>query len=129
VVVLVPALVVTVTSTVPVPDGAVAVILVAFVTVNGAAFTPKFTALTLVKFVPVMITIEPPEPGPDVGFNPVTVGTGFGVQLARPAARSATIATTNAQREERGRETAATRRTLLILDRPPQHSGTGRHGT
>ena len=47
--------VVTVTSTVPVPAGAFAVILVALFTVNVvAAVAPNFTALAPVKFVPVM---------------------------------------------------------------------------
>jgi hypothetical protein len=117
---LVATLVVTVTSTVPAPDGAVAVMLVESVTLNGALFVPNCTALTLVKLVPVMITMDPPVLGPDVGLRPLIVGAFFGVQLANPAPRSAMITTTNAPRAERDRDRnrAVSRRTILILDRP-----------
>jgi hypothetical protein len=54
---LVPPGVTTVTSTVPVPVGTVAVMEVELVTVNVEAVLPKLTALAPVKFVPVT-TIE-----------------------------------------------------------------------
>ncbi len=73
--------VVTVTSTVPVPAGDVAVIWVAELTVNPAAgVAPKFTALAPVKLVPVIVTDVPPPVGPDVGESEVTVG-GAGVTV------------------------------------------------
>ena len=60
---LVPPEVVTVTSTVPVPAGTVAVMLVALLTVNVAAGAgPKLTALAPVKFVPVTTTEVRVEP-------------------------------------------------------------------
>ncbi len=67
--------VVTLTSTVPVPAGEVAVICVALLTVNEpAALPPKLTALAPEKFVPVMVTPVPPAAGPVFGLTPVTVG-------------------------------------------------------
>ena len=72
---LVPPGVVTVTSTVPVPAGDVAVILVELTTVKVvAASVPKCTAVAPVKAVPVMVTEVPPAVGPEVGLTPVTVG-------------------------------------------------------
>ena len=48
-------------STVPVPGGAVAVMLVALLTVKPvAAEAPKFTPVVPMKFVPVMLTAVPP---------------------------------------------------------------------
>jgi hypothetical protein len=65
---LVPAGVVIVTSTVPVPAGDVAVICVAEFTVKlAAAVAPKFTAVAPVKPVPVIVTDVPPAAGPEVG--------------------------------------------------------------
>ena len=74
--VLVPPVVVTVTSTVPaVPAGAVAVMLVALLTVNAvAAVPPKLTALAPVRLVPVIVTMVPPAVGPEDGLIVVTVG-------------------------------------------------------
>ena len=67
--------VVTRTSTVPVPAGAVAVICVALLNVKLlAAVPPKLTAVTPPKFVPLMVTLLPPVAGPDVGEMLVTVG-------------------------------------------------------
>ena len=67
--------VVTVTSTVPVPAGDVAVIWVAELTVKPVAgVAPKFTALAPVKLVPVIVTVVPPPVGPAVGERDVTVG-------------------------------------------------------
>ena len=78
----VPAPVVTVTSTVPAPAGDVATIEVAELTVKFVApVTPKFTAVTPVKPVPVMVTVVPPIAGPDVGKIELTVGGGAGTQL------------------------------------------------
>ena len=77
VVALGPPAVVTVISTVPaLSAGAVAVMLVALVTVKlGAFVVPKLTAVALVKPVPVIVTLVPPALGPDAGLTPVTVGT------------------------------------------------------
>lgn len=76
VVALVPALVVTVTSTTPaVSAGAFAVIVVAEVTVKDDALTlPKCTAVAPVKPVPEIVTEVPPVVGPLFGVTPVTVG-------------------------------------------------------
>ncbi|KRB26618.1 hypothetical protein ASD94_14070 [Acidovorax sp. Root70] len=72
---LVPPVVVTRTSTVPVPAGAVAVICVAEFTVKPVAgAAPKLTAVAPVKFVPVMVTDVPPPVGPAVGEIDVTAG-------------------------------------------------------
>jgi hypothetical protein len=74
--------VVTVTSTVPtVPAGAVAVMLVALLTVNAAGFAPKSTAVAPVKVVPVTVTLVVPVLCPEVGLTPVTVGAGAGVYV------------------------------------------------
>jgi len=65
-------------STVPVPLGAVAVIVVGETTVNAdAAVPPKVTAVAALKFDPAMLTIVPPAPGPDVGLIDVTAGAGI----------------------------------------------------
>jgi hypothetical protein len=67
--------VVTVTSTVPLPGGAVAVIEVGPLTVNDVAgVPPNDTAVTPVNPVPVMITLVPPATGPLLGETLVTVG-------------------------------------------------------
>ena len=74
----VPPAVVTLTSTVPVPAGEVAVIEVAELTVKPvAAVAPKFTAVAPVKLVPVIVTVVPPAVGPAVGEIEVTVGVGI----------------------------------------------------
>jgi hypothetical protein len=66
--------VVTVTLTVPVPTGDVAVIEVALLTVKDAALpAPKSTVLAPVKLAPVIATREPL--GPESGVTPVTTGT------------------------------------------------------
>ena len=71
----VPPAVVTVTSTVPVPAGLVAVIVVPLTTVTPvAAEVPKFTAVALPKSVPEMVTDVPPDGGPKLGKIPVTAG-------------------------------------------------------
>ena len=71
----VPPAVVTLTSTVPVPAGEVAVIDVAELTVKlVAAVAPNVTNVAPVKPVPVMVTVVPPAAGPDVGEIDATVG-------------------------------------------------------
>ncbi|CAM3245069.1 hypothetical protein JANLI_04620 [Janthinobacterium lividum] len=73
---LVPPVVVTRTSTVPVPLGAVAVICVALLTVKPlAAVAPNVTAVVLLKPVPVMMTLVPPVAGPAVGEMLLTAGS------------------------------------------------------
>ena len=67
----------TVTFTVPVPGGEVAVTLVAdmpFTLVADAV--PKCTAVGLLRLVPVIVTEVPPEAGPEVGEMAVIVGAG-----------------------------------------------------
>lgn len=68
--------VVTVTSTDPADSaGEVAVTWVAEFTVKlVAAVVPNFTALAPVKLVPVMVTLVPPDVGPEEGLTAVTVG-------------------------------------------------------
>jgi hypothetical protein len=62
---------------VPLPAGEVAVIEVAEFTVKLAAFAaPNFTAVALVKAVPVFVTEVAPSAGPDVGEFEVTAGAG-----------------------------------------------------
>jgi hypothetical protein len=75
---LVPPLVVTVMSTVPVPTGEVACIVVAELTVwPVAAVVPKRTVVEFItKPVPVMSTFVPPATGPAAGDKEVTVGKG-----------------------------------------------------
>ena len=73
-VVLVPAEVPTVTSTVPVPPGDEAVIVVALTIVKATPALPKRTLLAPAKFVPVIVTAVPPPVGPLFGLTPVTVG-------------------------------------------------------
>ena len=70
---------VTVTFTVPVPDGEVAV-----TSVDDMSFTlvadavPKCTAVGLLRLVPVIVTEVPPEAGPEVGDMEVIKGAGSG---------------------------------------------------
>ena len=72
---LVPAGVVTRTSTVPVPAGAVATILPADDTENDeAALVPNLTALAPLKALPVIVTLVPPTAGPLVGLRPAMAG-------------------------------------------------------
>ena len=72
---LVPPGVVTVTSTVPDPGGDVAVICEELTTVTFVApFAPKSTAVAPVRFVPVIVTLVPPEAGPEEGLIAVIVG-------------------------------------------------------
>lgn len=72
---LVPTAVVTVMSTTPDPAGEVAVIFVALLTVNeAAAAAPNLTALAPGNPVPVIVTVVPPEAGPEAGLIDVTAG-------------------------------------------------------
>jgi hypothetical protein len=72
---LVPPGVVTVTLTVPVPAGDVAVIVVALVTLKLVAVVePNLTVEAPVKLVPVIVTPVPPLVGPVLGFTEVTAG-------------------------------------------------------
>jgi hypothetical protein len=67
--------VVTVTSTVPLPAGVVAVIAVSELTVKlTAEAVPKRTAVEPVKPVPVIVTVVPALVGPAFGLTPVTAG-------------------------------------------------------
>jgi hypothetical protein len=73
---LVPPDVVTITSTVPVPAGEVAVIEVGELTVKLIAFwEPNLTAETSLKLPPLIVTLVPPAAGPLLGLTPATVGT------------------------------------------------------
>ena len=66
---------VTVISTMPVPAGLTAVIVVLLTTAKlVAAIEPKSTALAPVKLVPVIVTVVPPPTGPLVGLIEVIVG-------------------------------------------------------
>lgn len=66
----VPPLVVTLTGTVPVPGGEIAVIVLSLFTVNCAVAVPKSTFSAFVKPDPEMVTVVPPLAGPDVGVIP-----------------------------------------------------------
>jgi hypothetical protein len=70
----VPPTVVTVTSTVPTPAGAVAVIEVDELTVIVAGVPPKLTAVAPPRSVPVIVTVVPPPRGPVFGEIDVTAG-------------------------------------------------------
>jgi hypothetical protein len=75
----VPRAVVTVTSTVPADlAGDMAVMEVAELTVNEVTVVvPNFTAETLIRLVPVMVTLVPPAFGPKLGLTPVTVAASW----------------------------------------------------
>ena len=69
--------VVTVTSTVPAPDGEVTVIDVAESAVTVPAVVPNLTVVAFVRLVPVTVTLVPPATGPTLGLTAVTVGAGM----------------------------------------------------
>jgi len=71
---LVPPGVVTVTSTVSLPAGEVAVICSSRVNRGVTEDPPKRTAMAPEKLVPVIVTMVPPDAGPEPGEIPVTVG-------------------------------------------------------
>jgi hypothetical protein len=82
----VPSGVVTVTSTVPVPAGLFAVIVVSLTrTTPEAGVVPKSTAVAPVKPVPVIVTGVPPAVVPLVGLRPVTAGAAAVVKVNRSA--------------------------------------------
>jgi len=70
----VPLGVTTVTSTVPLPGGLVAVISVPELPVITALTSPKSTAVASVKPLPVMVTLSPPAAVPVTGEIAVTCG-------------------------------------------------------
>ncbi|GAB2769392.1 hypothetical protein GCM10027072_80240 [Streptomyces bullii] len=83
---LVPWLVVTVTFTVPVPDGLTAVICVLLLTVKEVAFLlPKRTAVAPVNPVPDTVTVVPPEADPWLGLTEETTGATMLVNSFREA--------------------------------------------
>lgn len=65
----------TVTSTVPLPGGLVAVISVSETTVIAAPEPPNSTFVAPVKPLPVMVTLSPPAPVPLAGEIAVTCGS------------------------------------------------------
>lgn len=69
-----PPAVVTETATLPAPEGAVAVILVAVFVTMVPASDPNFTELALVRLVPSIVTLKPPITGPLVGETDVMEG-------------------------------------------------------
>ena len=78
---LVSPLMITVTSTSPLPAGLVAVQVVVAQLTPVAGTPPKATRVVpavVLKFVPLIVTTVPPAAGPLVGLIPVTVGTGGG---------------------------------------------------
>ena len=77
-----PAGVVTVTFTTPVPAGLSAVTLVSLITLTFVAGTvPKSTPVAPVKPVPVIVTRVPPDGEPLVGLMSVTVGAATAVYV------------------------------------------------
>lgn len=71
----VPAGLVTVTSTAPVPGGETAVTEVSLVMVTCVAdVDPKRTAVAATRLAPVMVTLVPPPAGPEAGLIEVTAG-------------------------------------------------------
>ena len=70
--------VVTVTSTVPVPGGAVALIWVGPSTLMSVAgVLPNSTSVAPERSVPVIVTLVPPAAGPWSGSTAVTAGAGM----------------------------------------------------
>ena len=75
-----PSAVVTVTSTVPVPAGAMAEMVPTELTVyEVAGFAPKDTPVTLANPVPLIITWVPPPAGPPGGVAVVEIEETVGV--------------------------------------------------
>jgi len=68
-----------VTSTVPLPGGAVAVIRVSESETILVAAPPKLTLVAWARPVPVMVTVVPPAAGPVLGDTAVTVSVDRGV--------------------------------------------------
>ena len=79
---VVPPGVVTVTSTVPVPAGAVAVTEVAVLAVIAeAALAPKLTPVAPARFDPVTVTKVPPAGGPALGLIVRVTGVGSAAKI------------------------------------------------
>jgi len=75
----VPPALVTVTFTIPaLPAGVLATRVLPVSLMMLAAVVPKATVAVLVvpRFVPVIVTIVPPNTGPEVGLTLVTLGAG-----------------------------------------------------
>jgi hypothetical protein len=66
-------------------DGIVAVICVALTTVKDAVESPNCTAVTPVRFVPVITALDPPERLPEVGLIPDNWGAVIEAALTIPA--------------------------------------------
>ena len=81
---LVPPGVVTLTSTLPVPLGALTVTEVAESAVMVAEVEPKVTALAFERLVPVIVTLAPAEP--EEGLSEVTVGAALLALINAPTA-------------------------------------------
>ena len=78
-----PPIVVTLTSTMPVPAGVTAVICVDESTVNDvAAVGPNETNVAPVKFDPVIVTVVPPASGPVDGEIDETTGAAVATENA-----------------------------------------------
>ena len=90
--VAVPPGVVTVILPVVAPDGTVAVTDVAVLVVNVAVTPLNLTAVTPVRFVPVIVTLVPT--GPLVGVNDVIVGPADHGEVGRAVRRAATVVVT-----------------------------------
>jgi len=109
---------VTVTSTVPLPAGEVAVIDVALLTVNEVAgVPPNRTAVARMKLSPVMVTGVPPAAGPLFGEIEVTDGDGTCAWASRLA--PATDATSAATIMPAARIVQTRLRIATVVPRPP----------
>ena len=73
---LVPPAVVTVTSTVPLPAGAMTVMWLLVLSVTVASVVPNRTLVAPLRLVPLITTSLPPAVGPESGLRPVTTGAG-----------------------------------------------------
>jgi len=85
----------TVTETVPVPDGATALIVASSMIVNEAGLGPKNTSVAVEKPVPVRVTLLPPVMLPVVGDKLVSVGA-FTYRNEAPLLVAASVLTVTA---------------------------------
>ena len=98
-----PALVVTRTSTLPVPAGAVTLMVVEdFTRTCVAALAPNLTCFTtllplILKFLPVMVTVAPPLSKPVFGLTDVTTGLCWAANAEAVPARPMTSTATRAR--------------------------------
>jgi TRAP-type uncharacterized transport system fused permease subunit len=81
----VPAAVVTVTSTVPVPAGLSTTIWVAESLAILAAVLPRCTDVALARYVPAIVSEAPPVTGPCEGLSSVTAGAWIPIVMCRVA--------------------------------------------